>query len=84
MSELADRADVPARLKLYDELRVRRTSITQLLSRTSEVHDESVKTVRRADVAFPEEVSALFRQYSAGPTPGMCFAVPVLLESSRH
>jgi len=43
MSRLEDISDIPARLKLYDELRVSATSIVQLLSHTSEVSDEVTK-----------------------------------------
>ncbi|KAJ9608538.1 hypothetical protein H2200_007526 [Cladophialophora chaetospira] len=69
MSNLTSKAEVPARLKLYDELRVHRTSIVQLLSRTSEVQDEMMKITRFPDAPLPEEIAVIFRRFGKGSVP---------------
>ena len=55
MSGLNNQSDVPERLKLFNQLRVRRTSIIQLLSRTREMDNGG---------AVPEDVYAIFEKWT--------------------
>ncbi|KIW73858.1 hypothetical protein PV04_01943 [Phialophora macrospora] len=67
MSQLEDKADIAKRLELYDELRVKRTSIVQQLSRSR----EGVRQPQGGDdVAEPlsEEFLAAFRKFSSSAT----------------
>jgi 2-polyprenyl-6-methoxyphenol hydroxylase-like FAD-dependent oxidoreductase len=70
MSQLEDKADIPERLELYDELRVQRTSIVQQLSRSREGVREP-QAGEDAPEPLPEAFSAIFRKFSSRATdPG--------------
>jgi 2-polyprenyl-6-methoxyphenol hydroxylase-like FAD-dependent oxidoreductase len=62
MSGLKDDSEITGRLALYDELRVRRTSVIQLLSRTSEV------AMNGKEVS--EDLAEQFRKFTGASDPG--------------
>jgi 2-polyprenyl-6-methoxyphenol hydroxylase-like FAD-dependent oxidoreductase len=67
MNGLKDKSEVPRRLAMYDELRIGRTSVAQLLSRASEVV--------MAGKEVSKDIAVRFREFAGARGPGWC-AVP--------
>jgi 2-polyprenyl-6-methoxyphenol hydroxylase-like FAD-dependent oxidoreductase len=77
MGGITDLADVSRRLEMYDALRVRRSSIVQLLSRTREVSDETTGM----DLPLHEEITGIFERLSPDWVPGKLCPGLILGES---
>jgi salicylate hydroxylase len=68
MSNLNSAADVPARLRLYDSLRIRRTAIVQLMSRARGGPDTS--SVNRGGLS--QDALQIFEKYPPVEGPRIC------------
>ncbi|EXJ63823.1 hypothetical protein A1O7_00158 [Cladophialophora yegresii CBS 114405] len=69
MSQLEDKADIPERLALYNELRVPRSSIVQQLSHSREQARQAQSPGDADELPLSEEFLAVFRKFLPGTSP---------------